>query len=93
MESKKTILVTLGELARPVVFAAGDSDDVTRAKEATRGVFSDTVKPGDRITMQLKDEAWGGVFVDNLSGQIPDRSVLKAIVTAQVGPKFKMIIL
>ena len=77
---QKTAFVQLGERARAIVFAGGDGDDVARATEATRATYSDVLRPAEEIALQLKDEEWGGIFVDKLEGEIPSRSVLKAVV-------------
>ena len=61
---QKTVLVQLGERARTLVFAGGDGDDVARATEATRAKYSDVLRPAEEIVLQLKDEEWGGIFVD-----------------------------
>ena len=81
---EKTVLVQLGERVRPVVIAPGDGDDVARATVATCTVFRDVLSPADEIVLQLKDEEWGGIFIDKLQGDIPSQSVLKAVVIPQV---------
>ncbi len=84
MAEERTVLVHLRERTRPVKFVSS-GDDVASVVEATRLAFSEVVGPRDSVALQMKDEDWGGVFVDKLDGEIPSRSVLKAIVTAQVG--------
>ena len=84
MAEERIVLVTVGELARPVVFTDGQNDDVTEVKKAALRVFNDVLKVGDRITLQLKNDEWDGVFVDALDGHIPNRSAIKAIATTPV---------
>ena len=70
----KTVLVSLGERTRPVTFSGSNQ----ALMEAILVVFKDVL--GDQgVYLQLKDESWGGVFVDVQEQEIPDRGIIKAI--------------
>ena len=75
---QKTVLVCLGERKREVVFT-DDGEDRKPLLDAIREVFSDVMGDGsNELILQIKREEWSGEFVD-LSGRVPDRSVLKAV--------------
>ena len=50
---------------------------------AVRNAFADVLSPTDEIFLQIKDETWGGMFIDLVDQDVPDRSVLKANITAE----------
>ena len=57
----KTVLVSLGERTRPVTFSGSNQT----LMEAILAVFKDILgDQGVYLHVQLKDESWGGVFVD-----------------------------
>ncbi len=71
---EKCVLVLLGERRK---YDGGESS----LAKATMAVYSDVLQPTDKLIFQLHDEDWGGLLVDVLdSTQVPDKSVLKAIV-------------
>lgn len=75
---KKTVLVSLLERNRPVEFTGGVEELTIATKETFRNLLGN--KDPD-IFFQLRDEDWGGLFVDVVdASKIPDRSVLKAVV-------------
>lgn len=66
----KTVLVSLGERTRPVTFSGSNQ----ALMEAILAVFKDVL--GEQgVYLQLKDESWGGVFVDIQEQEIPDRGI------------------
>ena len=76
-ENEKCVLICTGERKRPVTFTGSKEQLLTAIKDA----FSDVVKPESNIFLQIKDEAWGGMFVDLRDEDNPDRSILKAVVS------------
>ena len=78
----KTILVCLGEKherRRPVQFSGSNQ----QLCSAGRNAFSDVLTPTDEIFLQIKDKTWGGMFIDLVDQDVPDRSVLKANITSE----------
>ena len=78
----KTVLVCVGERRRPVQFSGFNQQLCT----AVRKAFSDVITPTDEVFLQVKDETWGGMFIDLVDQDVPDRSVLKANVTSSQPP-------
>ena len=70
----KTVLVSLEERNRPVTFSGAKENLL----EEIRVVFKDQLASEEDVYLQIKDESWGGIFVDFLNQEIPDRSILKA---------------
>ena len=52
-------------------------------KERVRTVFKDVIAEAD-FFLQLKDDEWGGEFVDLVGQEIPNHSILRAVVHHQV---------
>ena len=78
----KTALVCVGEKherRRPVQFSGSNQQLCT----AVRNAFSDVIAPTDEVFLQIKDETWGGMFIDLVDQDVPDRSVLKANITSE----------
>ena len=45
-----------------------------------RETFSDKIKDNDAVILQMKDEEWGGAFIDYFEDRVPDKSILRVIV-------------
>ena len=58
----KTVLVSLEERNRPATFSGAKENLV----EEIRVVFKDQLASED-VYLQIKDESWGGIFVDVLN--------------------------
>jgi len=76
----KKVLVCFGERKRSVDIP--DDGDGKNDQEHLRAnalkAFQDLLQPETPIFLQIKDESWGGEFVDLVDGQvIEDRSVVK----------------
>ena len=74
IDATKTVLVSLEERNRPVTFS-GTKEALIKAIEV---VFLDVLGESKDIYLQIKDESWGGIFVDILEQEIPDRGIIKA---------------
>ena len=48
--------------------------------EQIRASYRGRINFEDDITLQLKDEEWGGEFVDYFGDSVPDRSVVRVVV-------------
>ena len=59
----KTVLVSLEERNRPVTFSGAKENLV----EEIRVVFKDQLASEEDVYLQIKDESWGGIFVDVLN--------------------------
>lgn len=53
---------------------------------AVRKAFTDVITPTDGVFLQIKDETWGGMLIDLVYQDVPDRSVLKANITSSQPP-------
>ena len=82
----RNVLVCFGERKRVLAFSAcrGKRDGDGLLVAVLQG-FSDIIgKPVmDNICLQIRDENWGGEFVDLLDQGVPDRSVVRLIVVKQ----------
>ena len=76
MSSMKKVLVRFGDRCKPVQFTGGD------LHKEIRKAF---VLNEEDFFLQIKDEEWGGEFVDLSDEQeIPDKSVLKMVLMNEV---------
>lgn len=80
MDGTKKVLVQLGSYNRVVTV-----DDTSRSERealisSIRVTFSDKIKDSDAIILQMKDEEWGGAFIDYFEDRVPDKSILRVIV-------------
>ena len=79
----KKVLVCLGDRKREVIFT-------TDIMGAVRSSFSDILPAAHdgrpaKFILQLKNEEWGGDFLDVADeSEVPDRSVLKVILSNEV---------
>lgn len=83
MSADKKVLVCFGDRKRTISIPVGvDISDEESLRNNAYEVFQDLLSPSIPIVFQLKDEEWGGEFVDLLSGQaIEDKSIVKMIIT------------
>ena len=83
----KRVLVQVGSNNRVVAIDRTSSDDLTEREAliwSIRIEYGDKIASQDNITLQLKDEDWGGIFFDFFQDSVPDRSIFKAVVEKQV---------
>ena len=80
----KRVLVEIGNNRKPVCFVSDPAEresDLALVKKAIVSVFNVQLSESESILVQVKSEEWGGLWVDVGEGeQIPDKSVLKAII-------------
>ena len=82
-DSHKSILVQFGEHRRPLSIPANQNVEAANLKERVRTAFMDVIAEAD-FFLQLKDDEWGGEFVDLVGQEIPDHSILRVMICQQV---------
>ena len=77
-----TVLVLFGQHTRPVSFVPGTNPEETQRAMLTAilSAFSDKLPPKSSLILQIRDDEWGGMFVDLISQEVLDRSVVKVLV-------------
>lgn len=80
MAESKSVLVLYKDFCRVVQLDSTFPSEKESLLAGIRVVFGDRIAAGDRLTLQKKDESWGGLFVDFFGDEIEDRSVFKVIV-------------
>ena len=73
----KAVLVSLHERNRVVYFSGSKRGDLLPAVETA---FADLLGNSENWVLQLKDDNWGGVFIDLQDQDIPERSVLRIVL-------------
>ena len=63
---EKTVLVQYNKNSRPVTFRSqsNSQEEVAAIKIAIKRVYRDILLSQEQIFVQVKDESWGGMFVD-----------------------------
>ena len=81
---KKTVLVQFLSFSRKVEFEVPSEMDKKTEREVLvaeiKASYKERITNEDKVTLQIKDEDWGGLFVDFFSENVPDKSVFKIIV-------------
>ena len=83
MASTKSVLVQLGDFSRVIQLDSSPCGPATEKElllVKIRAVYSERIQADDRVTLQRKDDSWGGMFVDFFGDVIEDRSVFKVVV-------------
>lgn len=80
MDGTKKVLVQLGSYNRVVAVDGGSRSEREALISSIRETFSDKIEDNDAVVLQMKDEEWGGAFVDYFEDRVPDKSVLRVIV-------------
>lgn len=77
----KTVLVNVGENRRIVSFFSTPScTDAEALTKATKETFGDILKSDQEFFIQVKNEEWGGVFLDVLDQEIIDKAVVNVVL-------------
>ena len=85
------MLVSVGENKRAVSYvipaASADADTAERMAtehttltQAIRVTFKDILLPGQEFFLQIKNEEWGGTFLDLMNEKVADQSVIRAVL-------------
>ena len=81
---EKNVLVSVGENTRVVTFSTGSEtqSEMEALSKAVRASFTDIIPTGSEILLQVKNEEWGGGFVDMIinADEIADRSILRVVL-------------
>lgn len=87
VSASKTILVSFRDRKRPVTFTSGNKETsslICAFKETFADVLgeeSENTSPD--VLLQVKDEDWGGEYVDILGDTVQDRAVVKALLASK----------
>ena len=76
---QKQVLVHLEKRIREVSFQEESRDGHESLLRAVRATYSDVLQGDEELVLQIKREEWAGQFTD-LVGEVPDQSVLKAVI-------------
>ena len=82
MAAKKTVAVQLGEFNRVIQLECTQSGVTERERLLleVRAAYGDRINPTDRLTLQIKDHEWQGMFIDFFGDDIEDRSIFRVLV-------------
>ena len=76
---EKRVLVTFGKRTRVIAFDEGD-EEPRKVLALAKNVFKDFISEQEQFFLKIKDEEWGGEFVDVMPGQkLPHKSHLEMI--------------
>ena len=82
---KVTVLVRYASRCRPVSLPAGSDERELRVN--IRNVFGDVLSVGQQFFLQIKDDNWGGEFIDVPEGmKVANRSVFRLLLQEEVLP-------
>ena len=85
MSAVKKVLVCFGNRKRSVDIPDDGENDEKHLRANALKAFQDLLQPEMPIFLQIKDEDWGGEFVDLVDGQvIEDRSVVKCMIATNM---------
>ena len=76
------MLVTVGMNTRHVSFSTPElTADMEALVQAIQDTFADNLQPGQQFFLQIKNEEWGGTFIDVQDRQeIADRSIVRVVM-------------
>ena len=82
MATKKTVAVQLGEFNRVIQLDCTQSGVTEREVllSEVRAAYGDRISITDRLTLQIKDIEWQGMFIDFFGDNVKDRSIFKVLV-------------
>ena len=83
MDTTKSVLVCMGGRNRIVSFCAADAgvSDKSALTAAVRTEFGDVLLEKQDFFLQIKDEDWGGAFVELQEEQtVADKAVIEAVI-------------
>ena len=93
---EKNVLVSVGENTRVVTFSTGSEtqSEMEALSKAVRASFTDIIPTGSEILLKVKNEEWGGAFVDMIinADEIADRSILRVVLKPPCEVRYFIII-
>ena len=84
---KERVLVQFGNNCHCIVVLTTSETTQSERKlleEEIRNMFSDLLAPRDKIYLQVKDEEWGGIFVDFLEDDVVHKCVFRMMAIKPV---------
>ena len=87
--SSKTVLVYFRDRRRPVTFPSGNNETsslICAFKETfadALGEERESTSLDHEVLLQMKNEDWGGEYVDIQGDTVPDRIVVKALLASK----------
>ena len=87
MDERKRVLVQFGDNCRCIVVPT--TSEITQLErklleEEICNVFNNLLAPRDKIYLQVKDEEWGGIFVDVFENDVVHKSVFRMVAIKPV---------
>ena len=87
LSDSKAVLVSFGDRRRPVTFPSGNKE-TSSLISAFKKTFSDVLGEQKEasaleVLLRVKDEDWGGEFVDIEGDTVSDRAVVKALLASK----------
>ena len=94
--STKEVLVQFGE--RRQVIRLPEEHDTSQSQPTEtqvlvariRAAFADRIKSSDTVVLQVRSEAWGGMFIDYFGEALSDKWIVQVVVESQ--PKVRILI-
>lgn len=78
---QKSVLVSVGGRSRVVSFCTGVASEKSTLTAAVKATFRDLLSAKQDFFLQVKDDDWGGAFVELQEDQtIPDKAVIEAVI-------------
>ena len=91
-DANVTVLVRCGNRCRPITKPGGSDERELRVN--IRNVLEDMLSPGQQFFLQIKDDDWGGEFIDVPDGmKVADRSVFRLLLEEEVLLSIKCVIM
>ena len=96
MASQKRVLLQFGDHSRcidvPSASGSSKSERELVIERVRRDVYSDLLPPNCTIFLQVKDEEWGGAFVDYFEDTVPDKSIFRVVTAKPAEVKYCVLI-
>ena len=77
------MLVQVNQYSRKISFTQAEgeeSSELCLLQQKVREEFKEITNPEDKLTFQMRDKDFGGLFVDYFEDKVPDRAVFKVVI-------------
>ena len=88
----KKVVVQFGSFNRVIHVVSGENNEREVLLKQIREVFRERIGTDDRVTLQVKDKEWEGMFIDFFSNEVPDRGVFRVIVEPRAEVRWILIL-